>query len=98
MWKIDEVQVYAEPCDCGTQNRHNNGGNYHHRTNVVTVRGPEAFCVIVEDTDTREVFPREEHDALLYVDGKFELVYDWNVAAITLFRVGQARIVHQEKL
>ena len=45
----NEVVVYEEPCDCGDQIRHNDGGNYHEIVSLV----PVGNVVVLEHTDTR---------------------------------------------
>ena len=69
-WKIQTADLYEEPCDCGGQVRHNNGGNYHSIARLVTASDGEGnAAVVVENTTTREVFPGDDFDVLVF-DGR----------------------------
>jgi len=99
---ITETRVYTEPCDCGDRIRHNNGGNYHDRINVVAVSGEQGYCVLVEETTTRENFPADKFEVLLFREGQFELEWQDRLDdpndGIATFREGEARIVFQQAL
>lgn len=100
----ETIEVYQEPCDCGSQVMHNNGGNYHEVVNVRTYTsetGPVAWCVVLETTTTRESFPREELDSLLFLEHGFALVRRDQLEDDELdneadrFRRGEAEIIAQ---
>ena len=66
-WKTQTVELYEEPCDCGSQVRHNNGGNYHAVARLVTVSDGEGnAAVVIENTTTREAFPGDDFDVLIF--------------------------------
>ena len=52
-----------EPCDCGNQIRHNNGGNYHDE--------------IYLQRDRKEVFVKYETSCELVSEAEWQLVDDW---------------------
>lgn len=100
----ETIELYQEPCDCGSQVRHNNGGNYHEVVNVRTYTsetGPVAWCVVLETTTTRESFPREELDSLMPSEHGFALIprdqleNDELDDEVDRFRRGEAEIIAQ---
>jgi hypothetical protein len=91
------ITLYAEPCDCGSRIRHNNGGNYHaiHRLHSLEDTNG-VHCLILEETTTREDFPGDEFEVLGIRDGKFcleDYVEENNLQM--LFRRGEAKIIWQ---
>lgn len=105
MLKKSTIVLYREPCDCGSQIRHNDGGNYH-AVDRLHLFGDEngVYCVILEETDTRGRFPGDQYEVLVFQDGKFRLEdEDWaeddNIVNINgypiLFRQGEAEILYQ---
>jgi hypothetical protein len=102
MFEQETIKLYQEECDCGGQTRHNNGGNYHRETNVHTFvadDNEECYCVILEETTSREAFPREEYEHLLYQGGRWELVHGDQLSddeyenSEIAFRRGEAKII-----
>ena len=100
----ETIELYQEPCDCGSRVMHNNGGNYHEVVNVLTYTSetePAAWCVVLETTTTREGFPREELDSLLLLEHGFVLVRRDQLEDDELdneadrFRCGEAEIIAQ---
>jgi len=69
MEKIKIVEVLREPCNCGFNIRHNNGGNYHEVLKLLEFKGK----LYMLSTDTRELF---DNDDLVMVEqeGKLKLV------------------------
>jgi len=105
MLRHDIIVLYRESCDCGDQIRHNNGGNYH-AVDKLHLFGDDnnVYCVILEETSTRESFPGDQYETLVFQNGKFCLEdKDWadndNIVNIDgypiLFRQGEAEIVYQ---
>lgn len=108
--KHEVVTLYEEPCDCLDKHGrilHDNGGNYHRVVRVHTFAGDDgSWCAVVEDTDTRERFPRDIEEYLVR-DGKYggyklvtEHEHEWLVEAggydfpiIARFRDMEARII-----
>jgi hypothetical protein len=68
------ITLYAEPCDCGSRIRHNNGGNYHaiHRLHSLEDTNG-VHCLILEETTTREDFPGDEFEVLVFRNDEFVL-------------------------
>ena len=58
-WKVETVNLYEEPCNCGDQVRHNNGGNYHRIARLVTVGDGEGNVAVVFDGHGFGVIPEE---------------------------------------
>ncbi len=54
----EDVIVMSEPCDCGAQIRHNNGGNYHE---LVSIAFENDQWYVKFDT-TCELTPKPEWD------------------------------------
>ena len=52
-WKVETVNLYEEPCDCGSQVRHNNGGNYHSIARLVTASDGEGNAAVVVENTTK---------------------------------------------
>jgi hypothetical protein len=52
-----------EPCDCGSQIRHNNGGNYHETIHL--------------QRDGQEVFVKYDTSCELVPEAEWQLVDDW---------------------
>ena len=96
MLKVNVIQLYCEPCDCGLQIRHNNGGNYH-TIDRLHIIGDEnnIYCVILEETTTREGFPGDQYEYLTFQDGGFQLEEDKLKAYPVRFRQGEAKIIWQ---
>ena len=96
--KDNVVELYREACDCGTQVQHNNGGNYHniHKLHLI---GDEngIYCVVLEKTNSRESFIGDQHEVLVFKDGKFHIESDEHMAEMhqIRFRQGEAEIVWQ---
>jgi hypothetical protein len=96
--KDNVVELYREACDCGAQIKHRNGGNYHaiHRLHLI---GDEnsIYCVILEKTTSRESFIGDQHEVLVFKDGKFHIESDEHMAEMhqVRFRQGEAEIVYQ---
>ena len=102
------ITLYEEPCDCLERHgriMHDNGGNYHEVARLhVYYDGAGDFVVVIEETDTREHFPRDEM-AVLVRDGRHFRVLekadrDWRVEnmghdlpVIDRFRDGDATII-----
>lgn len=106
MLKKMTIELYREKCNCGYQIRHNNGGNYHAIDRLYLIGDEDnVYCVILEETDTRESFPGDQYETLVFQDGKFRLEdKDWaNESNIIyteegfqlLFREGEAKIIYQ---
>jgi hypothetical protein len=97
------VELYREPCDCGNRILHNNGGNYHRLTllHVFSSSDREAWCVVLESTNTREDFPQDEHEHLILDGGGFRLLHEnernYNPPPeeqeFARFRYGEARVL-----
>lgn len=105
MLKKNVIELYREPCNCGDQIRHNNGGNYH-AVDKLHLIGDEngVYCIILEETSTRERFPGDQYEVLVFQDGKFRLEdEDWADTDVVYteegysvrFRQGEAEIVYQ---
>ena len=99
-WDVKYTTLYREPCNCGDRVMHNNGGNYHAVGYVVVAKDGEGrAAVVIESTTTRETFPRDEFECLVW-DGKaFDLISEdeadqEHTEAIARFLSGEARIVH----
>lgn len=105
MLKRNIIVLYREPCNCGDRIRHNNGGNYHAIDRLHLIGDDDSiYCVILEETDTRESFPGDQYETLVFQDGKFRLEdNDWtdndNIVNVdgyrVLFREGEAKIIYQ---
>jgi hypothetical protein len=105
MLKKIVLELYREPCNCGSQIRHHNGGNYHSVDRLHLIGDEDGvYCSILEETTTREDFPGDRYDVLTFQDGEFRLedeewvkedeivrVEGWQVP----FRQGEAKIVYQ---
>lgn len=97
------VKIYCEPCNCGLQIRHNNGGNYHAVDQLHLIRDEDGiYCIIIETTTTREDFPGDRYEILTFQDGVFRLededIEDKIVRVEgypVRFRQGEAEIVYQ---
>lgn len=100
------ITLHQEPCDCYEKHgrvMHNNGGNYHAIERVHTFSDGEGnWCVVLERTDTREGFPMDEYDALLFSDERgWEMVTRWHDVIppceenniVAEFRYGEAQII-----
>ena len=105
MLKKSIIELYCEPCNCGLQIRHNNGGNYH-AVDQLHLIGDEdgVYCIILETTTTREGFPGERYEILTFQDGVFlledeEWVKEHEIVRVegypVRFRQGEAEIVYQ---
>jgi|GEM_PF-4642355 len=101
--KKNTITLYAEPCDCGSRIRHNNGGNYH-AVDQLHLIGDEnsVYCIILEETTTREGFPGDRYEILTFQRGKFRLEDEEREDKIVRvegypvrFRQGEAEIVYQ---
>jgi len=105
MLRRDVIVLYREPCDCGSQLRHNDGGNYHAVDKLHLIRDDDSiYCVILEETSTRERFPGDQYEILTFNGGKFRLEdEDWveeheivRVEGYAVrFRQGEAEILYQ---
>ena len=106
MLRHDVINLYCEPCNCGSQIRHNDGGNYHAVDRLHLFGDDDSiYCVILEKTDTRESFPGDQYEVLVFLYGKFRLEdEDWadesyivytEEGSKLLFRPGEAEIVYQ---
>lgn len=102
MFKQETVTLYIEPCNCNGRAQHNNGGNYHRIAELhtfVTDGDDERYCIILEETTTREAFPRDEYEHLMFNAGAFELIRDDELTddeyeqSMIQFRYGEAKIV-----
>ena len=96
MLKVNIIQLYCEPCDCGLQVRHNNGGNYH-SIDRLHIIGDEhnIYCVILEKTTTREGFPGDQYEYLTFKDGEFRLENEELAGYPIRFLQGEAEIIWQ---
>ena len=96
MLKINVIQLYSEPCDCGLQIRHNNGGNYH-AVDRLHIIGDEnsIYCVILEETTTREGFPGDQYEILTFKGGEFRLENEELAGCPIRFLQGEAEIIWQ---
>ncbi len=99
-----EVNLYVEPCDCGSHVRHNNGGNYHRQIYLETFCLDDRYAVVLVDTTSRETFPGDKHDHLRLTGQEFEIVREiqdrddleyGQENYIARFRQGEAQIVAQ---
>lgn len=96
--KDSVVELYVEECNCGAQIKHRNGGNYHaiHKLHLI---GDEdnVYCVVLERTNSRESFIGDQHEVLVFKNGKFQLEDDEHMAEMhqIRFRQGEAEIVYQ---
>ena len=105
MLRHDIIVLYRESCNCGDQIRHNNGGNYHAIDRLHLFGDDDIiYCVILEETDTRESFPGDQYDILTFYDGEFRLedeewVEEHEIVRVegypVRFRQGEAEIVYQ---
>jgi len=105
MLKKNVIELYCEPCNCGVQIRHNNGGNYHAVDRLHLIEDEDGvYCVILEKTNTREDFPGDRYEILTFQDGEFRLEdEEWlkedeiiRVEGYPVrFRQGEAEIVYQ---
>ena len=98
-WKVKTIDLYQEPCDCGDRILHNNGGNYHRITRTVTVRDGEGnAAVLIENTTTRETFPRDDLDVLTFDSAccpSWALVpQEWVDEPILHFISGEAHLLY----
>ena len=103
---IKLIELYREQCNCGVQIRHNNGGNYH-AVDQLHLIGDEnsVYCIILEETTTREGFPGDQYEILTFQRGKFRLEdeervkEDKKIVRVegypVRFRQGEAEIVYQ---
>lgn len=100
------IVLYREKCNCGWHIRHNNGGNYHAIDRLHLIGDDDIiYCVILEETDTRESFPSDQYEVLVFQDGKFRLEdEDWADEADVVyteegysvrFRQSEAEILYQ---
>ena len=55
--EIKVLEELEEPCNCGNQIRHNNGGNYHEIIKLIKYKNK----LYVFFTDTRELFPSDDY-------------------------------------
>ena len=96
MLKVNVIQLYCEPCDCGLQVRHNNGGNYH-SIDRLHIIGDEncIYCVILEETTTREGFPGDQYEYLTFQGGEFHLENEELGGYPVRFLQGEAKIIWQ---
>ena len=99
----ESILLYQEPCDCGSHIRHNNGGNYHRSVELHAFVAPddESWCVVLEHTNTREDFPREEYECLVWDGCSFALTLADRLTAneyehaAARFRSGEVEILAQ---
>jgi len=100
---IKLIELYREQCNCGVQIRHNNGGNYH-AVDRLHLFGDEnsVYCIILEETTTREGFPGDRYEILTFQRGEFRLEDEEREDKIVRvegypvrFRQGEAEIVWQ---
>ena len=98
------IKIYCEPCNCGSQIRHNNGGNYHAVDQLYLIKDEDdIYCIILEKTTTREGFPGDQYEILTFQDGEFRLEdEEWEDNKIVYvegfpvrFRQGEAEIIWQ---
>ena len=64
------VMLYEEPCNCGENIKHNNGGNYHEREWIDIIMGQFAFHVT---ETTREFMDGDQFDIWLLAPDGFVL-------------------------
>lgn len=105
MLKKNVIELYIGKCDCGEQIRHNNGGNYHAVVRLHIIKDEDGvYCVILEETNTREDFPGDKYEILTFQGGVFRLedekwVEEHEIVRIegysTRFRQGEAEIIWQ---
>lgn len=62
-----------EPCDCGNQVRHNNGGNYH---DIIRLARDKGQTLIMEDT-TSELEPPAEWEECNDPEAVISKLADW---------------------
>lgn len=97
--------LYHEPCNCGPQIRHNNGGNYHkiEREHII-MDDQNIYCAIKEKTTTREDMPGDRYEVLTFKAGQFQLEDEKHAEEdtivriqgnVVIFRKGEAQIVEQ---
>ena len=102
------IDLYAEPCDCYEKHGkclHHNGGNYHLRVILHAFTQNHNHVVIIEETDTRDVFHGDKDVLLIFNEDCFELIsaQEWTEyddvgkrpMIIERFRDGEAHIVWQ---
>lgn len=63
-----------EPCDCGNQVRHNNGGNYH---DIIRLARDNDKTFIVEDTTSELEAPAEWEEASESAEEIIAKYADW---------------------
>lgn len=69
MSDIELIAKIREPCDCGSQIRHNNGGNYHERIEILKHTSNVGITKYYRlDGDTREIFDNDKQ--FLVDDGR----------------------------
>lgn len=64
-----EKLVFSQDCDCGSQIRHNNGGNYHDTVVITRDKGQlfakrETTCELVAAAEWEEVLPNEVEELI----------------------------------
>jgi hypothetical protein len=105
MLKKTVIETYREPCNCGLQIRHHNGGNYHAVERVHILSDDYSiYCKILEKTTTREDMPGDRYEVLTFQDGEFRLEDEDKAQEDKIvrvkgrqvrFRQGEAEIVYQ---
>ena len=63
----------SEPCNCGSQVRHNNGGNYHQ---IITLREDRGETYVKYDS-TCELAPAAEWEPCEDAEGTIRQYSDW---------------------
>lgn len=108
MFEQETQVLYQEPCNCGSQIRHNNGGNYHEVVRLYMFVNGEQWAVVLERTTTRESFPRDAYEVLVpecvvYLNDSTALILEpeervepeADEAVLERFRYGEAKIIAQ---
>ena len=102
MEQQETTRLFIESCDCNGRVQHNNGGNYHRITELhafVAEDDDECYCIVLEETTTREAFPRDEYEHLIFNARMFELLRDDQLTndeyerSMIQFRYGEAKII-----
>ncbi len=104
MLKKTVIETFREPCNCGLQIRHHNGGNYHKiKREHIIMDDHNIYCTILEKTTTREDFPTDRYEVLTFQGGEFRLEDEERAENIVTiegypvrFRQGEAKIVEQK--
>lgn len=61
----------SDPCDCGDRIRHFNGGNYHASTWLKLFREGKAWCLVLVEKDSREIFPNDKFERIIHNGAHF---------------------------